>query len=74
MKVVVRSSSLLFTLLSIILHVPIQRVKRTAAADESAARKDSNSKRVTETQYRISPGLREDEAVLMDGERRAISR
>jgi len=47
MKVVVRSSSLLFTLLSIILHVPIQRVKRTTAADESAAEKDS--KRLAET-------------------------
>jgi len=56
MKVVVRSSSLLFTLLSIILHVPIQRVKRSTAADESAAEKDP--KRETETQYRISPELR----------------
>lgn len=72
MKVVVRSSSLLFTLLSIILHVPIQRVKRSTAGDESAAGKDS--KRVTENQYRIWPGLREDEAVMIGGERRDIPR
>ena len=56
MKVVLRSSSLLFTLLSIILHVPIQRVKRSTAVDESATEKDP--KRETETQYRISPELR----------------
>jgi hypothetical protein len=30
MKVVVRSRSLLFTVLSIVLHVPISRVKRKA--------------------------------------------
>ena len=30
MKVVVRSQSLLFTVLSIVLHVPISRVKRKA--------------------------------------------
>jgi hypothetical protein len=30
MKVVVRSSSLVFTVLSIVLHVPISRVKRPA--------------------------------------------
>ena len=55
MKVVVRSSSLLFTLLSIILHVPIQRVKRSTAVDESSA---EDPKGETETQYRISPELR----------------
>ena len=47
MKVVVRSSSLLFTLLSIILHVPIQRVKQRTAGDQSAPGKDSE--RVRET-------------------------
>jgi len=41
MKVVVRSSSLLFTLLSIILHVPIQRVKRSGAEGAPSAGKDS---------------------------------
>ncbi len=41
MKVVVRSSSLLFTLLSIILHVPIQRVKRTGAEGVPSAGEDS---------------------------------
>lgn len=38
MKVVVRSSSLLFTLLSIILQVPIQRVKRDGAKPDSGQR------------------------------------
>ena len=36
MKVVVRSSSLLFTLLSIILHAPIRRVKRRIDANTPA--------------------------------------
>lgn len=40
MKVVVRSSSLLFTLLSIVLNVPIQRVKRSGAESAPAAGKD----------------------------------
>lgn len=34
MKVVVQSSSLLFTVLSILLNVPITRVKRKPAASE----------------------------------------
>jgi hypothetical protein len=42
MKVVVRSSSLLFTLLSIVLHVPIQRVKRRGAESAPAAGRDSS--------------------------------
>ena len=33
MKVVVRSSSLFFTLLSIVLHVPITRVKRNGVSE-----------------------------------------
>jgi len=41
MKVVVRSSSLLFTLLSIILHVPIQRVKRSGEESSPSVGKDS---------------------------------
>lgn len=38
MKVVVQSSSLLFTLLSIILNVPITRVKRKPVAREETRR------------------------------------
>jgi hypothetical protein len=38
MKVVVQSSSLLFTLLSIILNVPIQRVKRKPVGREESKR------------------------------------
>jgi hypothetical protein len=44
MKVVVQSSSLLFTLLSIILNVPITRVKRTVDERDEAP---SESSRVT---------------------------
>jgi len=38
MKVVVQSSSLIFTLLSIILNVPITRVKRKPAGREETLR------------------------------------
>lgn len=38
MKVVVQSSSLLFTLLSIILNVPITRVRRKPVGRETALR------------------------------------
>jgi hypothetical protein len=38
MKVVVQSSSLIFTLLSIILNVPISRVKRKEADREETGR------------------------------------
>jgi hypothetical protein len=38
MKVVVQSSSLIFTLLSIILNVPITRVKRKPAGREGMRR------------------------------------
>jgi hypothetical protein len=38
MKVVVQSSSLIFTLLSIILNVPITRVKRKPAGREETRR------------------------------------
>jgi len=41
MKVVVRSSSLFFTLLSIILDVPIQRTKRSGTSDGTGTAKDS---------------------------------
>jgi hypothetical protein len=42
MKVVVQSSSLFFTLLSIIFNVPITRVQRTPREREEEARQDSN--------------------------------
>ncbi len=64
MKVVVRSSSLLFTLLSIILHVPIQRVKRSGAESAPAAGKDSS--RVTEIP-RVPP---QKEVLVVAGSRR----
>jgi hypothetical protein len=38
MKVVVQSSSLVFTLLSILLNVPITRVKRSPAGGEENSR------------------------------------
>lgn len=41
MKVVVQSSSLIFTLLSIILNVPITRVKRKPVGREETLRKET---------------------------------
>ena len=41
MKVVVQSSSLIFTLLSIILNVPITRIKRKPAGLEQTGREPS---------------------------------
>jgi hypothetical protein len=41
MKVVVQSSSLLFTLLSIILNVPITRVKRQPVDRDNSSRQPS---------------------------------
>ena len=70
MKVVVRSSSLLFTLLSIILHVPIQRVKRGPALDAPLAENESSS--VTEGRSRQSHTRDENEPVVT-GERRSNS-
>ena len=49
MKVVVRSSSLLFTLLSIIFHVPIQRAKRSANGN---AAPEGDSDRAIDAAYR----------------------
>jgi hypothetical protein len=43
MKVVVQSSSLIFTLLSIILNVPISRVKRKEAGQEETVREPGRS-------------------------------
>jgi hypothetical protein len=43
MKVVVQSSSLIFTLLSIILNVPITRVKRKPVGREEARREPSRA-------------------------------
>ncbi len=43
MKVVVQSSSLIFTLLSILLNVPITRVKRNPAAHEETGREPSRA-------------------------------
>jgi hypothetical protein len=43
MKVVVQSSSLFFTLLSIILNVPITRVKRKPARQEETSREPSRA-------------------------------
>ena len=70
MKVVVRSSSLLFTLLSIILHVPIQRVKRGAALD--ATLPDNESSSVAGGRSRQSHTPEENEPVVT-GERRSNS-
>ena len=70
MKIVVRSSSLLFTLLSIVLHVPIQRVKRGAVKDPLLAEKESSS--VTERTYRQRQ-MRDENEPVVTGERRSIS-
>ena len=43
MKVVVQSSSLIFTLLSIILNVPITRVKRKPVGREETRREPSSA-------------------------------
>jgi hypothetical protein len=43
MKVVVQSSSLIFTLLSIILNVPITRVKRKPAGREMTSREQGRA-------------------------------
>jgi len=43
MKVVVQSSSLIFTLLSIILNVPITRVKRKPVGREEIGRAQSSA-------------------------------
>jgi hypothetical protein len=43
MKVVVQSSSLIFTLLSIILNVPITRVKRKTTGGEETRREPSRA-------------------------------
>jgi hypothetical protein len=43
MKVVVQSSSLIFTLLSILLNVPITRVKRESAEREETQREPATS-------------------------------
>lgn len=70
MKIVVRSSSLLFTLLSIVLHVPIQRVKRDAVSDAPLPEKEPAS--VTEETYRQRQPRDENEPVVT-GERRSNS-
>jgi len=64
MKVVVRSSSLLFTLLSIVLDVPIQRVKRSVEGNGSRPAKDS--KLVTEASQTLIP---KHEAMTVAAER-----
>jgi hypothetical protein len=43
MKVVVQSSSLVFTLLSIILNVPITRVKRKPDGEQETGREPSRA-------------------------------
>jgi len=43
MKIVVQSSSLIFTLLSIILNVPISRVRRKPAGREVTRRETSTA-------------------------------
>lgn len=67
MKVVVRSSSLLFTLLSIVLHVPIQRVRRSGA--ESAPPAGTDSSRLTEIP-RVPP---QKEVLVGAGSRRNLA-
>jgi hypothetical protein len=68
MKIVVRSSSLLFTLLSIVLHVPIQRVKRSVIGDAPLAEKELSS--LTEETYRQRQPPDEHEPVVTGEHRR----
>jgi hypothetical protein len=61
MKVVLRSSSLLFTLLSIVFNVPISRVKRKPDGDGPVAVEDfrepsrDRGRMTPENAYRLHP-------------------
>jgi len=63
MKVVLRSSSLVFTVLSIILHVPISRVKRSSPSppsepyngDETRSNFRGRQHQAAKTTYKLFP-------------------
>jgi hypothetical protein len=65
MKVVVRSSSLLFTLLSIVLQAPIRRTKRPDSGTESSGKSDSAD---PQSRYR-APDSRANAALALGGHR-----
>jgi hypothetical protein len=67
MKVVVRSSSLLFTLLSIVLQVPIRRAKRSDAGTVSSA--ENNPSENTTKRYRTPADSRAQAAIAVGGQR-----
>jgi len=68
MKVVIRSSSLLFTLLSIIFHVPIHRISKQPGAETGSA-SDSASHAKTDPQPDSTIESHREASVVLRGAR-----